>query len=63
MIEKQRRPGPRKPAYGIPSSEWPNELHRVIDDQEPLRQVADDYHVSYEMVRRVILATRKSWTA
>src|SRR6266702_5462707 len=56
VIEKQRRPGPRNPAFGIPSSEWPTVLRHVIENREPLRKVADDYGVSYETVRRVIRA-------
>ncbi len=39
-------------------SEWPTVLRR-IDQGEPLRQVARDYDVSYEAVRRVVRATRK----
>ena len=55
----KRRLGPKKPKHGIPPHEWPNVLHRVLENQEPLRTVADDYGVSHETVRRVMHATRK----
>jgi hypothetical protein len=55
----QRRPGPDNPQWKIPSSEWPAVLHRVEENGEPLRQVARDYEVSYEAVRRVVRAARR----
>ena len=55
----KRHPGPKKPRYGIPSEEWPTVLRRVVENQEPLRKVADDYGVSYETIRRTVLAARK----
>ncbi len=54
-----RRPGPKQPAYGIPTSEWPIVLHRVIEKKESLRTVAAEYGVAHETVRRVIRAVRK----
>ncbi len=54
-----RRPGPAKPKHGIPPTEWPTVQRRVLENQEPLRQVASDYGVSHETVRRVLLALRK----
>jgi hypothetical protein len=54
-----RHPGPAKPQHGIPPVEWPTVLRRVIEHQEPLRKVADDYGVSYETVRRIVLAAGK----
>jgi hypothetical protein len=54
-----RHPGPAKPRYEIPSEEWPTVLRRVVENQEPLRQVADDYGVSYETIRRIVTAARK----
>ncbi len=57
-IIQHRRPGPRNPAYGIPASEWPTVLKRVLANKEPLRKVADDYGVSYETIRRVVRAER-----
>jgi hypothetical protein len=55
----QRRPGPENPQWKIPPSEWPNVVRRVEENQEPLRQIARDYGVSYEAVRRVLKAARK----
>ena len=54
-----RRPGPAKPKHGIPPTEWPTVQRRVLENQEPLRKVADDYGVSYETVRRTVAAARK----
>src|SRR6266852_9283109 len=51
-----RHPGPAKPQHGFPAAEWPTVLCRVIEHREPLREVADDYGVSYETVRRAVLA-------
>ena len=55
----QRRPGPDNPQWKIPRAEWPNVLRRVEQNGEPLRQVARDYGVSHEAVRRVIRAVRE----
>jgi hypothetical protein len=55
----QRHPGPAKPQHGIPPVEWPTVLRRVIENQEPLWKVAEDYGVSYETVRRAALAARQ----
>jgi len=59
----KRHPGPVKPRYGIPAEEWPMVLRRVIENQEPLRRVADDYGVSYETVRRTVMVARQQSTA
>ncbi len=48
-----------KPQHGIPSAEWPTVLRRVAENQEPLRKVADDYGVSYETIRRIVIAARR----
>jgi hypothetical protein len=58
-----RHPGPAKSQYEIPPAEWPTVLRRVVENQEPLRKVADDYGVSYETVRRTVLAARKQGKA
>ena len=55
----QRRPGPDNPQWKIPPSEWPIVLRCVEQNGEPLRQVACDYGVSYEAVRRVVRAARR----
>ena len=44
-----------KPPHGIPAVEWPNVLRRVIENEEPLHQVAKDYGVSHETVRQLIV--------
>ena len=54
-----RRLGPKHPAYGIPPSQWPTVLHRVLEKKEPLRKVGDDYGVSHETIRRMVRAVRK----
>ncbi|HZS78685.1 MAG TPA: hypothetical protein VFA41_18885 [Ktedonobacteraceae bacterium] len=54
----QRRPGPKNPRYGISPEQWPDVLHR-IEQGETLRQIAKDYSVSYETIRRTIRAARK----
>jgi hypothetical protein len=53
----QRHPGPDEPHWKIPHVEWPNVLHRV-EHGSTLREIAHDYGVSYEAVRRVIQAAR-----
>ena len=58
-IIPHRRPGPRHPAYGIPDSERPTVLHRVLEKKEPLRKVANDYGVSHETIRRLIRSSQK----
>jgi len=58
-ILKERSSSP-KPPHGIPAVEWPNVLRCVIENEEPLRQVAADYGVSYETVRRTVRAAQKS---
>ncbi len=55
----KRRPGPKHPAYGIPASQWPTAVHRVVEKKEPLRTVAAAYGVSHETIRRIILHVQK----
>lgn len=54
-----RHPGPTKPRRRIPAEEWPTVLRRVVENQEPLRKVADEYGVSYETIRRIVNTARK----
>lgn len=54
IVSTQQHPGPCAPHYGIPAEEWPNVVRRVSDNRESLRQVAADYGVSHETVRRVL---------
>jgi hypothetical protein len=58
MVGK-RRPGPKHPAYGIPASQWPTVVHRVVEMKEPLRTVAAAYGVSHETIRRIMLHAQK----
>jgi hypothetical protein len=58
-IMKHRRPGPKYPTYGIPTSEWPTVLYRLVEQKEPLRTVAGTYGVSHETIRRIILQVQK----
>jgi len=58
-IAGKRRPGTKHPKYGIPPSEWPTVLHRLVEQKEPLRTVAVAYGVSHETIRRLIRAATK----
>ena len=53
-VLKYRRPGPKRPNYGIPAELWPTVVHRVREQKEPLRHVAAAYGVSHETIRRII---------
>jgi hypothetical protein len=53
-IVKHRWPGPKRPIYGIPASEWPTVVRRIMEQKEPLRTVAAAYGVSRETIRRII---------
>jgi len=55
----KRRPSPANPKYGIPPADWLTVQRRVLENQEPLLKVADDYGVSYETVRRTVAVARK----
>jgi len=57
-MRAQRRPGPLKPRYGVPRSEWLIILRRV-EQGESLREIAQDYHVSYQTIHRIVLTGRK----
>jgi hypothetical protein len=59
VVIKHRRPGPKQPTYGIPTSEWPTVVHRVVELKEPLRTVAAAYGVSHETIRRIMLHVHK----
>ena len=54
-VMKHRRPGSRHLSYGIPTSEWPTVIHRVLEQKESLRTVAVAYGVSHETIRRILL--------
>jgi hypothetical protein len=53
-VLKYRRPGPKRPTYGIPASEWPTVVQRIVEKKEPLRTVAAAYGVSHETIHRII---------
>jgi len=53
------RPGPKNPNYGIPASQWPTVVHRIVVKKEPLRTVAAAYGVSHETIRRIMLHVQK----
>jgi hypothetical protein len=55
----KRRPGPKHPAYGIPTEHWPMILHRVVENNEPLRAIAMEYGVSHETIRCIMLHVQK----
>ena len=58
-IVSKRRPGPKQPRYAIPTEHWPLIIHRVVENTEPLRKVADEYGVSHETIRRLMLHVQK----
>jgi hypothetical protein len=58
-IVGKRRPGPKHPNYGIPIEHWPVIMHRVMENNEPLRAVAQEYGVSHETIRRIMLHTHQ----
>jgi hypothetical protein len=58
-VIKYRRPGPKHLSYGIPTSEWPIVVQRVVEQNEPLRTVAVAYGVSHETIRRIILHVQR----
>ena len=58
-VIKQRRPGPKNPAYGLPASERPTVVQRVVEQKELLRTVAAASGVSPETIRRLMLHVQK----
>ena len=57
--ERQRRPGPKHPNYGISAELWPIIVQRVVEQKEPLRTVAASYGVSHETIRRIMRHVQK----
>ena len=53
-VMKHLRPGPKRPIYGIPASEWPTVVRRVEEKKEPLRSVAAAYGASHETILRIL---------
>jgi hypothetical protein len=58
LLPSQQFAGPRESHHGIPPEEWPNVVRRVSEHHESLRQVAAEYGVSYETVRRLLSTSR-----
>jgi len=58
-VIKHRRPGPKHLSYGIPLSEWPTVVQRMVEQKESLRTVAAAYGVSHETIRRMLLHTHQ----
>jgi hypothetical protein len=56
---KHRRPGPKHPYYGIPTSEWPAVVHRAVEQKKSLRTVAATYVVSHETILRIMFHVQK----
>ena len=54
LIIQHRRPGPRNPAYGIPSSEWPTVLKRVLEHKGYIIQ--QDFEAQMERIRAELFA-------
>src|SRR5215467_9546454 len=57
LLTSQQYAGPQEPHYGIAPEEWPNVVRRVMEHHDSLRQVAADYGVSHETVRRILRAS------
>ena len=55
----KRRPGPKHPTDALPPEHWPMIIHRVVENNEPLRAVAQEYGVSPETIRRLMLHVQK----
>ena len=58
-VMKHRRSGQKHLSYGIPTSEWPTVVHRVVELKESLRTVAAANGVSHETIRRLLLRVRR----
>jgi hypothetical protein len=58
VIEAQQWPGPKDIPCGIPIEVWPAVLARVLENHESYRQVAADYEVSRETIRRLVRALK-----
>jgi hypothetical protein len=58
-IIKHRRPGPKDRSGGIPATEWPTVVQRVVEQKESLHTEAAVYGVSRETIRRIWLHVQK----
>jgi len=55
----KRRPGPKRPASGLPASHWPSVVQRMVEQKEPLPTVAEASGVSHGTIRRLLLSVQK----
>ena len=58
LLPSHQYAGPREPNSGIPPEEWPNVVRRVSEKHDSLRQVAVEYGVSHETIRRILRTSR-----
>ena len=58
LLNSQQYSGPREPHHGIAPEAWPNVVRRVVEHLESLRQVAAEYGVSHETIRRILRTSR-----
>jgi hypothetical protein len=58
-VMKHRRTGPKHPTYGIPTSQLPTVVHRMVELKEPFSTVSAAYGVSHETIRRIVLHVQK----
>lgn len=59
IVSAQQHPGPLESHHGIPAEEWPNVVRRFREQHESLRQIAAEYGVSHETIRRVLRISDK----
>jgi hypothetical protein len=60
LMVGKRRPGPKHIPYGIPPDQRPIVLQRILENHESYRNVASDYGVSQETIRRLVRASKKA---
>jgi len=58
-IVDKRPPGPKHPKYAVPAEHWRMIIYRVEENNESLRQVAVEYGVSHETIRRIMFYAQK----
>ncbi|HEY7127847.1 MAG TPA: hypothetical protein VH540_28210 [Ktedonobacterales bacterium] len=62
MPPKHKHSNPPPPPNKVPRAEWPRVVQRVAQS-ESLRQVARSYRATYEAIRRILAAARRSHTS
>ena len=48
------------PEIRCPAEHWPMIIYRMEDNNESLRQVADEYGVSHETIHRIVFIPRRN---